>query len=192
MGSLESLLSAIDELTLARVGIPHDEARMNYSPGRNTIGSFDEFTDEIAAYYNYHFSRCVVHGGYLSHAEAAGKAKKILEQENRRQGGNIITAYNDAHDGTNSGLRVIFDKIAENLKEESVANHIRQAFDSYVAPNSWEQKVEIMRQFIASCGHLLSSSIQTDQPQRYAENYEDLIRVYVESLKKTSSVFRRI
>jgi hypothetical protein len=193
MGSIESLLSAIDELTIARnIGIPHDEARMNYSFGKNTVGSYDDFTHVIADYYNYHFSRCVVHGGYLSQTDAAGKAKKILEQEYQRQGGTIITAYNDAHDGTNGGLRVILDKIAESLKAESVANHIRQAFDTYVAPNSWDQKVAIMHQFMARYGHLLSSSIEADKPERYANDYEELIRVYVESLKRTSSVFRRI
>jgi len=61
-----------------------------------------------------------------------------------------------------------------------------------VAPNSWEQKVDIMRQFIARYGHLLTPSIQADQPERFATNYEELIRAYVESLKRTSSVFRRI
>ena len=192
MGSIENLLSAMDELALARtVGIPHDEARMNYSPGRNTVGSFDDFTDVIADYYNYHIGQCVIHGGYLSQTEAAGRAKEILEHLYRRQGGNIMTAYNDAHDGTNGGLRIILDKIAEQLKEESVERYIRDAFDRYVAPNSWEQKVDIMRQFISRFGHHLSSSIRMDQPEEYAANFEELIRAYVESLKKTSSVFRR-
>ena len=192
MGSIESLLSAMDELVIARnIGIPHDEARMNYSPGRNTVGSFDEFTDAFADYYNYHIGRCVIHGGFLSRTEAAGKAKEILGQEYRRQGGNIITAYNDAHDGTNGGLRVVLDRIAEHLKAESVELYIRDAFDRYVAPNSWEQKVDIMRQFLSRFGHHLSSSIRADQPEGYAYNYEELIRAYVESLKKTSSVFRR-
>ena len=41
MGSLESLLEAMDELAIARnVGIPHDEARMNYSLSKNTVGNF--------------------------------------------------------------------------------------------------------------------------------------------------------
>ena len=73
MGSIESLLSAMDELAIARnVGIPHDEARMNYSLGKNTVASYEDFTHVIADYYNYHVSRCVVHGGYLSHTDAAG------------------------------------------------------------------------------------------------------------------------
>ena len=193
MGSIESLLAALDELAIARnVGLPHDEARMNYSPGRNTVESYDEFTDVIADYYNYHFSRCVAHGGYLSRTEAAGKAKEMLEQQYGRQGGDIITAYNDAHDGTNGGLRVILDKMAEQLKEKSVERYVRDAFDTYVKPNLWEPKLEIMRQFFARCGHLLSSSIEVDKPERYANDYKELIRVYVEALKKTSSVFRRI
>ena len=127
----------------------------------------------------------------MSSTEAAGRAKEILEQEYRRQGGNIITAYNDAHDGTNGGLRLILDKIAEQLKTESVERYIRDVFDKYVDPTSWEQKVNVISQFIARYGRMLSSSIRSDQPERYAQNYEELIKAYVESLKRTSSVFRR-
>ena len=102
-----------------------------------------------------------------------------------------MTAFNDAHDGTNGGLRIVLDRIAEQLKADSVERYTRDVFDRYVAPNSWEQKVDIIRQLIARFGHLLSSSIRADQPERYAANYEELIRAYVESLRKTSSVFRR-
>ena len=102
-----------------------------------------------------------------------------------------MTAYNDAHDGTNGGLRIVLDRIAEKLKAESVERYVRDAFDRYVDPSSWEQKVDIMRQFVARFGHMLSSSIRAHQPERYAQNYEELIRAYVESLRNTSSVFRR-
>ena len=177
MASLEYLLAAIDELAIARdVGIPHDEARMRYALRKNTVSDFGEFTEVIADYYSHHVSQCVMHGGYLSRTESAGRAKQILEQEYRRQGGTIVTAFNDAQDGTNGGLRVVLDRIAEALKTESVERYIRDAFDRYVAPNSWEQKVDIMRQFIARFGHLLSSSIRANQPERYAHNYEELIR----------------
>jgi len=192
MGSLDYLLEMLDEQGIARnVSIPHDEARMRYSLRKNTVSNFEEFTGVITDYYNHHVSQCVMHGGYLSRTEAAGRAKQILEQEYRRQGGTIVTAFNDSHDGTNGGLRVVLDRIAESLKTESVERYIREAFDRYVEPNSWEQKVDIMRQFIARFGHLLSSSIRANQPERYAQNYEELIRSYVDSLKKTSSIFRR-
>jgi hypothetical protein len=193
MASIDNLLAELDERTIAqRIGIPHDETRMRYSLRANTVGNFNEFTWTIADYYNKHFTSCVSHGGSLSASEAASRAKELLEREYRRRGGDIVTAYNDAHDGTNGGLRLVLDTIAEGLKAESVEGYIRDAFDRYVTPNSWEQKVEIIRQFIAQCGVHLASSIRTNQPERYASNFRELIQSYVTALQRTSSIFRRL
>ena len=165
---------------------------MRYPLRCNTVGSFDEFSDVVADYYNYHFTQCVSGGGSLPRSEAAGRAKEILEREYRRKEGDIVSAFNDAHDGTNGGTRVVLDTIAEALKAESVERYMREVFDRHVAPNSWEDKVEIIRQFLARRGGLLASSIDVDQPERYAQNYEELIRSYVSALQRASSVFRRL
>lgn len=191
--SIDSLLAELHERTIAqRIGIPHDEARMRYPLQSNIVGSFDEFSRIISDYYNKHFTACVSHGGSLPVAEASSRAKELLEQEYRRRGGDIVMAYNDAHDGTNGGMRVVLDTIAEGLKAESVERYTRDAFDRYVSPNSWEQKVEIIRQFITRCGVNLGSSIRPDQPERYAQNYQELIRSYVMALQQTSRIFRRL
>jgi hypothetical protein len=191
--SIGNLLAELDERTIAqRIGIPHDEARMRYPLNTNTARSFDEFDRTIGDYYNTHFTRVISHGGNLLNSEAASRAKELLEREYRRKQGDIVTAYNDAHDGTNGGMRVVLDTIAEGLKVESVERYIRDAFDRYVAPNSWEQKVEIIRRFIHRCGVNLGSSIRPDQPERYAHNYQELIRSYVLALQQTSRVFRRL
>jgi len=191
MTAISSLLTALDERTIARkIGIGHDEARMRYSLRSNTVSNFDEFTDVIGDYYNYHFTQCVSEGGSLAGSEAAGRAKEILEQAYRRQGGNIASAYNDAHDGTNGGLRAALDTIAEVLKSESVRRYMREMFDRYVAPHDWDRKVAIIRQFIEECGAHLD--IERDRPERYAHDYEELIRSYVQALQRTSSVFRRL
>jgi hypothetical protein len=89
-------------------------------------------------------------------------------------------------------MRVALDTIAEGLKAESVERYIADAFDRHVAPNSWEAKVEIIRQFIAQCGPYLSSSIKATQPERYAHDWSELIRSYVNGLQETSSIFRRL
>ena len=193
MANIGSLLNALDERTIAReVAIPHDEVRMRYSLRSNTVTDFNEFTDLIGDYYTYHFTRCLSGGGSLSKTEACGRAKEILESEYRRRGGGITTAFNDAHEGTNGGMRAILDLLAERLKAESVQRYVRDVFDRQVAPNSWEDKVEIIRQFIAQCGRQLSSSLRSDQPERYAHDFESLIRSYVQALQQTSSMFRRL
>jgi len=191
--SINSLLAELDEKTIAqRIGIPHDEARMRYHVHSNTVSSFDEFNWVLGDYYNRHFAACLSHGGNLPVSEAASRAKELLEQEYRKREGDIVTAYNDAHDGTNGGLRIVLDTIAEGLKAESVERYIRDAFDRHVAPNSWESKVEIIRQFIAHCGSFLSSAVKVHQPERYARDFQELIRSYVLALQRTSSIFRRL
>ena len=191
--AIDNLLTELDEKTIAnKIGIPHDEARMSYLLDSNTVNNFDEFNWRIGDYYNHQFTTCVSSGGSLLPSEASSRAKEVLEQQYRRKNGDIVTAYNDAYDGTNGGLRVILDIIAEGLKTVSVERYIRDMFDRHVTPNSWEQKVNIIRQFIHRYGVHLSSSIRTNQPERYAQNYQELIRSYINALQQTSSIFRRL
>lgn len=193
MSTLQNLLTALDERTIARrIGTPHDEARMQYALRSNTVSGFDDFSWVIGDYYNYHFTRCVSGGGNLSRSEATGRAKEILEREYRRTNGDIVSAFNDCHDGTNGGVRAALDRICEAIKAESVERYIRDVFDVLVAPNAWEDKVELIREFIAQCGMNLGSSIQADKIERYAHDYQILIRSYCRALQQTSSVFRRI
>jgi len=41
------------------------------------------------------------------------------------------------------------------------------------------------------CGGELAGSVDLQQPEAYASNYEGLIRSYVTALQQTSSMFRR-
>jgi len=192
--SITNLLAELDERYIAqKIGIKHDEARLGYHLSSNTIRDFDEFTRAIGDYYNWHFSRCITHGGYLSPSEAASRAKELVEREyRRRNGGDILMAYQDAHTGIGGGVRNVLDIIAEGLKLQAVEHHVRDAFDRYVSPASWSQKMEITRQLVSHCGLLLTSSIRSDQIERYASSYNELIRGVIDALKETSSIFRRL
>jgi len=193
MPAISALLADLNERRIAqRIGIAHDEARMRFPLESNTVEDFNQFREIITRYYNHHYTTRVSHGGGLPASEAYGRAKELLEHEYRRRHGSIVSAFNNAHDGTNGGLRVVLDTIAEGLKAEVVERYIADAFDRHVAPNSWEQKVEIIRQFIAQCGPYLSSSIKAAQPERYAHDYSELIRSYVNGLQETSGIFRRL
>jgi len=193
MGSLTSILEQLDERYIAKlISIPHDEARMKYYLPSSTASDIDEFALMIGRYYNYHFTTCVSHGGFLTNAEAEGMAKEILEREYRKRGGGFVAAFNDANFGTNGGLRSILDAIAENLKAEAIERHIRKVFDDEIKPNSWEGKVDIVRQFMAHCGPDVLRQLDTAHPERYAADYEDLLRAYIDALRKTSALFLRI
>ena len=193
MQAIDGLLAELDERTIAqRIAVMHDETRMRYPLGSNTVNSYQQFKNIITDYYNYHHTNCVSHGGQLLASEAYGKAKELLEREYRKRNGDIVSAFNNAHDGTNGGMRVVIDTIADGLKAEVIERYITDVFDRYIEPSSWEQKVEIIQQFISYCGRILASSVVAAQPERYAHDYSGLIRSYVDGLQQTSSMFRRL
>lgn len=180
---------ALDEREIAKIGIPFDNERMKYISKSSTPKNFNAYKTEISRFYNHIYTKCVSRGGRLSLAEAYVRAKEILEREYQRRGGNIVTAYNDACD---NGYRNTFDIITDSLKSVQIERYAEGVFDKHVTPNSWEQKVEIIRQFIAHCGPHLSRSIVKGQPSRYANDYKHLIRSYIMALRETSSILRRL
>jgi len=193
MSALKSILDALDEKNIAmNIGSAHDQARMRYHLPSNVVESEDEFCNILADYFNHHFSACNANGGRLSRSEAYQRAKEIIDRYyQRRKNGNFINAYNDAHEGMNGGMRVILDIIADDLKMRSIERYIQNVFDRFVAFNSWEKKVSIMRQFLNHCGHLLGSSIDRSKPEKYAKDFTHVIRSYVEAIRQTSTALRR-
>lgn len=191
MERIQDLIEKLGEKEVSRIGRPHDEARISYRLNSNTVKSFKEFSYITGDYTNHHIGICKLNGGQLPSYEAVSMAKELIERAYGRNG-DIISAYNDAHDGTNSGLRGILDMIADQLKMESVQRYMRNVFDEIVTPNSWEDKVEIIRQFVDQYGAQFSDSLDPNQIERYAGNYSDLIHSYINGLRNTSSFFRRL
>lgn len=192
MGILERILQELDEIYIVdTVTKVHDEARMNYPLHSITVSDDAEFDKVIGDYYNYHFTKCISRGGNLPRSEAAGRAKEIIEQEYRRKRMDRLGAYSDGKTGTNGGMRAILDIIMERFKEDAVEHHIRDVIDRYVAPSDFEEQVSIIREIIAHMNYK-PAYIDPDRPERYARNYEELIRGLVESARMQSSKFRRL
>ena len=192
MPSVRALLSDLDERTIAqRVGIAHDEARMNYRPRSNTVGSFSEFTDLIGGYVQHHYSRCISHGGRLPRSEAGGRAKNMINQELRRQGGDVVSCFRDCQDGVNGGVRRCLDVLCESMKSEAVEYYTRAAFDRHMPPDNWPLRKEMVSQFIRHCRVALPG-IDPSDPSRYARDLEELIRAFLRGLRQISSIFRRL
>lgn len=175
-----------------RVASQHDDVRARYALEHNRVPTFEEFTDVITRYYLYHYSSCVAPGATLPASQARSEVKQLLESHLRRGEGNIVTYFVRARDGANGGLRVILDTIAEGLKARAVTNYVRDVFDRHVAPSCFEDKVEMIRQFIKACGKSLPASVRADRAERYAGDYYELINEYLRSLRNTSEMFRRL
>jgi len=193
MSTIQSLKAALDERAIAqRVGQAHDEARMGYPLRSNTVNSVQEFERTIGDYYAHHHAACVAHGARMRPFDAMARAKQILERAYRRRNLGLRNAVQDAKTGTNGGLRVILDLLADATKAESIENYMGEVFDRHVELDSWEQRVEIIRQFMAYYGAELPDDIRSSPPERFANDYKDLIGAVVENMQKVSSLFRRV
>ena len=194
MSKISAILAELTEQTIAqRVGIAHDETRMQFCLRSNTVATFDEFSRICRDYYNYHFTRCVTRGGTLPAARAWSFAKNIIENEYRhKEGGDIVSAFKDAREGTNGGLRHTLDLIADGLKKESITAYVNEVFDRHVTPDSWRGTVETIRDFIAHCGVDLSSFVEIDQPERYARDFRPVVQAFVDGLQHTAGSLRRL
>ena len=192
MTKLQSLIRAVDERTIAeRVGLVHDRARNNFPSRLTNVGSYDEFAGLLGEYYQFH--RRQTWGANVPKREAAGLAQQIVTQDYAQNyKGDFVTAYNNAHDGTDGGLRRILDIIADSLKQEAISVYVRDQFDRCVTPNNWSSKVAIMSEFFRHFGRYLDPTVRTDQPERYATDYMIVINSYVQGLTRTSSIFRRL
>jgi hypothetical protein len=191
MATIDNILKELDETYITQhVTRKHDEARLQYRLNSITVSSDTEFDDTIADYYNFHFSQAIALGAQLPRSEAAGRAKEIIDRETQRKGRDRLHVYDDAKTGNNGGMRFILDLIMEHMKTEAIERHIRDVIDRYIAPSDFAEQVEIIRQIITRFGS--SSHLDPSYPERYARNYDELIRGLSDSINMQASKFRRL
>ena len=190
MAIIDNILEELDETFVTQhVSKKHDEARLQFRLNSITVTSDTELDDTLADYYNHHFSFAIAPGAKLPRAEAAGKAKEIIEREYQRKGRDRLYIYDDAKTGNNGGMRYILDVIMEHLKAEAIEHHIRDVIDRYIAPSNFDEQVEIIRQIIARFGS--SKHLDPSYPERYAKDYEALIRDLSNIMNVQAGRFRR-
>lgn len=192
MSVLKNILNELDENYIVdNITKKHDEARIQYTLKSITVENDIAFDDLIADYYNHQFTKCISFGGELPRAESAGRAKEIIFRAYKRKGIDKLNAYSDGKTGRNGGMRQILDIILEHLKEEAVENHMRDVIDRYIAPSSFKEQVAIIGEIVQRLG-IKSDNIDIEHPERYARNYEELIRGLINSINLNSALFRKL
>ncbi len=191
MGSLQRLLTDLDEETIARrVTRLHDTVRRKYALFSTTVRDYSEYEDILSDYYQFHFENTFSPTASFSRADSLGLAKQLIEQEYGRRGLGRNAAFSDALYGTNGGMGHILNTLAEALKAEAIRHYVTDKFDHHVSPCSWEEKVHIVRQFLKRFEGTLPASIRLDEPERYARDYRELVQLYSDALRNPKTYVR--
>ena len=193
MSNFLHFLKSVEDHNLAeKVGTPHDEARMKYRLGSNTVANATEFERVIGDYYAYHHSACVSYGGQMVKYEAVQEAKKIIDRAYQRKNQTMMNAVSDAKTGHNGAMRQMLDYIADALKNQALDDYIADTIDQHCRMDSWPEKVSLAKEALQALGHILPEEVRNRAPEELAAGYVQFLRGLVEVIRDSAVAFRRI
>ncbi len=183
---LEVLLARISPQAIAEeVGLPLDEARARYQMDTVVVKDAEQFNQHLVSFYAHILRHTHEAVGTLDPVALLGEVLDILERAFAQEGG-YRGAVAEATDGTRGGLRFIYDRLTEQLKREAVERYVHLVFTETIDPLDWEAKVALMSELLVRIGSALPAEVREQPPQRYAAEYETIIRYYVDSLDRVA------
>ena len=188
MSKIASLFNAVSPAALNRVTAPHDEFRSRFVLVRNTVESPAEFEAIIGDYYQRHSRACGLSDAALLPFEAKQAAKEIVTRKSH----SFAAECDNAMTGRNGGLFQSCNAICDELKKRSEDRYIDYVIDAHVAANSFDERVEFVREFIAAIGSLWPEELQKERPEEYAQNIKPLVVLFIEAKKGVGARARRV
>lgn len=189
MGILDNIIKELSkDYITEHIDKPHNNARISFHLSSNSVPGDASFENVIGEYYNHHFTRCISKGGELSRAESTGRAKEIIFEHYKRKGLDKLNAYSDGKEERNGGMMAMLDILWDKLLQDSKEKHLIEVIDRYIKPSGWEEQVEIIKELINFYPNTLK--VDREHPEKYARNYEELIRALMESLNNMNDRLR--
>ena len=89
-------------------------------------------------------------------------------------------------------MRLVFDVMTEYLKQEEKGEYITMVFKVTIDPFDWDAKVRFMEAFMERIGPELPADLRDLPAKKLADNWETIIRHYVELKAKVSDLLKRL
>ena len=188
---LSLIFSEIDADALAVIGHPIDLARATYLLESVTVRSYNDFVDTITSFYVHLMRHTRKISEPVDIATAGAEALELLEKAFSKNGG-FNAALSESKMPVSGGLRFILDKMTEQLKMEQQEKHVNHVLKSVLDPLDWGSKVRLMEALLKRLQCHLPADIVSQPPDRFAVQYEGIVKAYVRSADQMKSVFRSL
>ena len=178
MSLIDNILEKLDEGAMAESMLKHDIAREKYILKNLTVSSYGDFLTEITLYYRHHVR--YVRGkdevpDKVSRIDLA-EAIKVVDQAFPSLGG-VQYAFTIAKEGIQGGAKYVIDSMASVLKKDWEEQYIDSILVFYINPLDFQQKVELMKQYLAKFGYLTKKSQTAEE---LASHWQDVIRYHIQ------------
>lgn len=189
---LQPILTEInaDALT-ASVSRLIDNARAAYVMGSVVVESNDEFNDLIASFYSHLLRHTRRLSDPIDSKAAGAEGFALLERAFSKRGG-LQGALAEARNGTNGGLRFVFDIMTEQFKQEQQEKRVNLVLNSELDPLDWDGKVALIKALLSRLKNNLPAEILSQPAERYAGQLDILVRAYVKSIDQVKALIRSI
>ena len=190
--TLQEILSKISKEALAQtIGLKIDLARVSYRMDQVIIESFEEFSTTVLSYYIHmlqKLNRIKIPADFNA---LSAEAFALLNRAFSNNGG-LKSAIEESRTGVWGGMRYILDRITDQLKKEEQEKTIDLVLKFSFDPLEWDIKVSLIKDLMEVLKPALPPEIYSQPPEKFANNYEILIKSYVNSIDQLKHIFQTI
>jgi len=180
----EKLIEELEPERIARaIDIPLDSVREGFGLKRMTISNYEEFMGICSRFHGR------LLGAYMGRDIGMPRwmgEEKVIEILNRSFGsiGGLggafkIASTGEAFKGARGGMAAILDAIYISVKNELKEYWIGHAIKKYVSPIDWDDRVDLMCQYLRRYGGYVSQDNKRSAME-LATNAENIIRMHLE------------
>lgn len=189
---VQSIVSEIDADALTLMfGIPIDSARATYPLDSVRAKDSDVFAKTVTSFYIHLLRHTQKISGSVSVKNGEAEAFSLIERTFSNKGG-FRGALSEAKHATNGGLRMILDMMTEQFKHEEQKKHVNYIIKSALDPLDWDSKVSLVKGILSTLQHILPQKIRCQPPERFAGQYDIIVKAYVDSINELNLFFRKL
>jgi hypothetical protein len=189
---VERLLSELSEENLAeKFGFLLDEARLRYATETVKVRDSFEFNDAITAFYAHLFRHTASPFGHAELNVLLEDAIKLVKKAFKHKGG-YKGALSEGKYGTHGGMRVVFDAMTEQEKQDRKTKYISAVFKKTIDSFDKDAQVRLMKAFMDRIGPGLPADLRDLPAEKLASHWETIIRHYTDLKEKVSDLLKRL
>lgn len=190
--SVDEVVREISRETLVqKIGQAIDWARASYVVERITVRDHLDFQERITSFYLHLLCHTDREPTAISTDAIAADAIALVDSAFRDQGG-VKGALMEARYGHHGGLAYVLNQITEQYKREQYAKQINLVLKSAIAPLDHRAKVGFVAELMKRISPSLPPDLTGQDPEDFAQHWEEISKIYVQSLEPIKNLLRRL
>jgi hypothetical protein len=188
--TLEIVLAEIEKEHLTSIiCLPIDAARASFLLDRVTVDNSQQALDVITSFYIHLLEYTNGTAGSPGIDQAGPDAHALMDRTFAR-GGGAAAATAEAISGVQGGLRFVLDQMTEQFKRERQEAHVQHVIATAIDALDWDAKVGFVKEFLRRHPDVVPAELASEPPERFAKNYELIVRAYVNAMDGVKQMLR--